>query len=245
MPFDTIRGGVRGAAAVLAAVTLVSLARAAGPNAGAPGALPVPAPVPAQPQGGRGSAADRNRVFVQHVYQDVLGRQADPAALATFGAGLAQGMTRMQVAQAVLGSPEYAAVVVTALYGRLLHRQPDPAGLAAYVGVLQHGGTAEQVEAQLVASDEYAQRAGGGVLDAAYQDLLGRHADGAARAQVAQTIIASDEYAADVVTSLYVKYLRRQADAQALAAMRPLFRQGGSPLVSASLLGSDEYYARP
>jgi hypothetical protein len=241
MPFDTIwRGGVRGAAAVLASVTLVSIAQAAGPTTGAPGVMPAPAPVPVQPR-----TVDRNRVFVQHLYQDALGRQADPAALATYGTALGQGMTRMQVAQTVLGSPEYATVVVTALYGRLLHRQPDPVGLANYVGVLQRGGTAEQVEAQLVASDEYAQRAGGGVLDAAYQDLLGRHSDSAARMQVAQTITASDEYAGVVITSLYVKYLRRQPDTQGLAAMRPVFRQGGSPLVSASLLASDEYYARP
>jgi hypothetical protein len=235
------RGGLRGLVAVLA-VTTASIARAAAPGAG----VPTAAPAPVQPQApGRGSVADRNRVFLQHLYLDALGRPADPAALATYGAALAQGMTRTQVAQTVLGSPEYAVVVVTSLYGRLLHRQPDPAGLALYAAVLQHGGTAEQVEAQMIASDEYAQRAGGGVLDAAYQDLLGRHSDSAARTQMAQAITGSDEYAGVVITSLYVKYLRRQPDAQGLAYMRPLFRQGGSQLVSASLLASDEYYARP
>jgi len=114
-------------------------------------------PVPVQPQQpGRGSAAEKNRAFVEHLYQDVLGRAADPGALAAYGSALTQGaMTRLQLAQAVLGSQEYATIVVTALYVHLLHRQPDPAGLAMQVGVLQHGGTAEQVEASLLASDEY------------------------------------------------------------------------------------------
>jgi hypothetical protein len=134
---------------------------------------------------------------------------------------------------------------VSGLYSRLLHRQPDAQSLALFVSLLQHGGTAEQVEAQLITSEEYAQRAGGGWLDQAYQDLLGRHFDAASRQQIAQTVMATDEFAGVVIASLYQKYLRRQADPQGLLAMRAIFRQGGSAMVSTVLLGSEEYYLRP
>jgi hypothetical protein len=214
-------------------VTVASMASAAGP------------PIGLLPPSAKAVVPDRTRTFLEHLYQDVLGRPIDPAALTQFGSQLAQGsMTRAQVVQVVLGSAENAAVVVRGLYILLLHRQPDPQGLAAFVDALQHGTTAEQIASLLVASDEYALRAGGGFLDAAYQDLLGRHADGPARAQSAQSIIGSDEYASAVVTSLYMRYLRRPADAQGLSAMRLVFRQGGSRAVSAILLASDEYYAR-
>jgi hypothetical protein len=220
-------------AAIVASVTLASMAPAAGP------------PIGLTPPSAKAVVPDRTRTFLEHLYQDVLGRPIDPAALAQFGSLLAQGsMTRAQVVQVVLGSAENATVVVRGLYMLLLHRPPDPQGLAAFVTALQHGTTAEQIASLLVASDEYAQRTGGGFLDAAYQDLLGRHADGPARAQIAQSIIGSDEYANAVITSLFTRYLRRPADAQVLAAMRLVFRQGGSRAVSAILLASDEYYAR-
>ena len=220
---------------VVASISLASMASAAGP-------APVIGVTPPSP---RLVAPDRNRTFLEHLYQDVLGRPIDPAAQAQFGSLLAQGsMTRAQVVQAVLGSAECATVVVRELYTRLLHRPPDAQGLAAFANALQHGMTAEQLASVLVASEEYAARAGGGFLDSAYQDLLGRHADGPARVQVAQSIIGSDEYANAVITSLYTRYLRRPADAQGLSAMRLVFRQGGSRAVSAILLASDEYYAR-
>jgi hypothetical protein len=131
---------------------LVSIARASSPPAGAP--VPVPVPVPVQPGGG--SAAEKNVAFVQHLFQDVLGRAADPSAITTYGGGLTRGaMTRQQVAQAVLASQENANLVVTGLYNRLLHHPPDQQALAYFVTVLQNGGTAEQVEAQILASPEY------------------------------------------------------------------------------------------
>jgi len=142
--------GIRAFAGALVPVMLVSIARASSPPAGAP--APVPAPV----QPGGGSASEKNVAFVQHLFQDVLGRAADPSAITTYGGALTRGvMTRQQVAQAVLGSQENANLVITGLYNRLLHHPPDQAALTYFVTILQNGGTAEQVEAQILASPEY------------------------------------------------------------------------------------------
>ena len=228
-------------ASVLVVAASISVASAEPPR------TPPPNPAATGAQLGTGtSASERNRAFLQHLFQDVLGRPADATALAQYGNLLGQGSaSRSQIAQTVLGSSEGATVVVSGLYSRLLHRQPDAQSLALFVSLLQHGGTAEQVEAQLITSEEYAQRAGGGWLDQAYQDLLGRHFDAASRQQIAQTVMATDEFAGVVIASLYQKYLRRQADPQGLLAMRAIFRQGGSAMVSTVLLGSEEYYLRP
>jgi hypothetical protein len=228
-------------ASVLVVAASISVASAEPPR------TPPPNPTATGAQLGTGtSASERNRAFLQHLFQDVLGRPADATALAQYGNLLGQGSaSRSQIAQTVLGSSEGATVVVSGLYSRLLHRQPDAQSLALFVSLLQHGGTAEQVEAQLITSEEYAQRAGGGWLDQAYQDLLGRHFDAASRQQIAQTVMATDEFAGVVIASLYQKYLRRQADPQGLLAMRAIFRQGGSAMVSTVLLGSEEYYLRP
>ncbi len=143
--------GIRAFAGVVVPVTLVSIAQASSPPAGAPAPLPAPAPV----QPGVGNA-EKNVAFVQHLFQDVLGRAADPSAITTYGGGLTRGsMTRQQVAQAVLGSQENANLVVTGLYNRLLHHPPDQPTLVYFVTFLQNGGTAEQVEGQILASPEY------------------------------------------------------------------------------------------
>jgi hypothetical protein len=148
----TWRGAIRAFGGAFVPLMLVSVARASSPPAGTP--VPVPGPVPVQPGGG--NAADKNVAFVQHLFQDVLGRAADPSAITTYGSGLTRGtITRQQVAQAVLGSQENANLVVTGLYNRLLHHPPDQPTLAYYATVLQNGGTAEQVEAQILASPEY------------------------------------------------------------------------------------------
>jgi hypothetical protein len=98
-----------------------------------------------------------------------------------------------------------------------------------------------------------------------YLDLLHRPVDsggyagwksmldsGASRVQVAQGILSSLEYRQDLVQSIYVALLRRDADPAGMAAgvnilARTEFVPGapdGVQLIEAAILGSDEYYQR-
>jgi hypothetical protein len=89
-----------------------------------------------------------------------------------------------------------------------------------------------------------------------YQDVLGRPADdaglaawsglldqGVGRSQVVHAFLASPEYRADEVESLYRQYLHREADATGLADFSQFLAGGGTVEQAAALLaGSAEYY---
>lgn len=57
---------------------------------------------------GRGAPSVSDLSYVFSLYHDLLGREPDPAGLAGHLAGLRNGMSREQVKQAFLDSPEYA-----------------------------------------------------------------------------------------------------------------------------------------
>jgi hypothetical protein len=223
----------------------------------APGPV-APAPIRIPPR--VDPAADKNRSFVQRLYQDLLGHPADASALAQLTMALGQGASRDRVVRSVTGSDEYAALRAQQVYLRTLHHPPDAAATASMVAFLRGGGTEEQVIAVVAGSDEYFQLAGrtnAGFVDRLYADLLGRPASaaervqlvmtierGATRANVAQTVLAGDEYARNAVQSAYQTFLRRPADAAAIAALRAPFAQGGSRVVIIVVCASPEYYAR-
>ena len=74
---------------------------------------------------------DVGQVFVTQVYQALLGRAPDPAALALDAAAIDAGtMTRLQIVEEIKGSTEYRTNEVDNLYGQVLNRAPDPSGLA-------------------------------------------------------------------------------------------------------------------
>jgi len=103
-------------------------------------ALPVatPAAAPAAPD-------------INALYQDLLGRAADPTGIAANA-----GASAEEIRQSILSSPEYAARTgatddVTALYRELLGRDPDPTGIAANAGA-----SAEAIRQGILSSPEYA-----------------------------------------------------------------------------------------
>ncbi len=71
---------------------------------------------------------DSNEAFLSALYEDALGRQADPAGLAGFEQALAGGMSRGQVASVILTSAEYQNDLVQADFQSLLGRQARPRG---------------------------------------------------------------------------------------------------------------------
>ena len=129
--------------------------------------------------------ATANAVYVNLLYQQLLGRPVDQPGLSGWVAWLAQGAARSQVALGIEQSPEYRTRLVDGFYSTLLGRPADPAGQAGFVSALGAGMTVEQVQAIILGSAEYAQRAGGSdtaFLQAVYHDILGRPLDSASAA---------------------------------------------------------------
>ncbi len=96
-----------------------------------------------------------NAGFLSALYMDVLHRDIDAAGQAQFGALLASGVSRGDVALMVLQSREARETLVSNLYQRLLLRTAEAAGRDAWVSLLERGGTVEDIIAGIVASDEY------------------------------------------------------------------------------------------
>jgi hypothetical protein len=93
--------------------------------------------------------------FLTALYQDVLNRAIEPAALQSWSTVMAHGVARWQVAAAVLGSVESDKDEVQSYYLRFLHRPADTSGLNAFVNALQNGMRNEDVITILIGSGEY------------------------------------------------------------------------------------------
>ncbi|HEV3340453.1 MAG TPA: DUF4214 domain-containing protein [Pirellulales bacterium] len=169
--------------------------------------------------------------YISSAYQDVLGRQVDPAALSYWTGLLAPDMPSSLMAATLVHSDEYyATMVVTPAYERFLGRSPDGAGLAWWVAQMQNGLTDERLAAEFVGSPEFYVTAGGtnkSWLDAAYNDLLGRAADspgeahwleqlagGMSRYDVAYAFATSEEAEQQRIVADYEHYLDRSPDQQ-------------------------------
>jgi hypothetical protein len=208
--------------------------------------------------GAQGSLSGQT-AFVDTLYEDVLGRAADPAGV-TYWVGLLQaGFTRDQVAAGVWASPEHRAVQVTNLYRALLHRSADPAGLSYWGGLLLGGATEEQVEAGILSSPEYAKAHADAAsfMSGLYNDVLLRALDaaganywegllkaGASRADVAAALLASPEAMGMGVARDYAAYLRRPLDSAGWQYWVPLALATSEPAMMAALgvLSSDAYF---
>ncbi len=170
--------------------------------------------------------------FVSAVYQDLLHRTPDAPGLTYWTDFLDHGGSRAQLVGALQASPEYLADQVQSLFETYLHREADPDATTYFVSFLAAGGSPNQIAVALTGSPEYfqAQAAGAdGFIDAMFHDVLGADPDpisrtffeqelaaGASHQQAAAQIFASDEYRRDEVNEIYVEFLGRQADLQAL-----------------------------
>jgi hypothetical protein len=101
-----------------------------------------------------------DQAYVASLYTSLLERAPDPGGVTFYAQALTSGqLTRAQVYQSFLSSPEYAAVFVTQLYRTLLGRAPDAAGFAANVNALVSGrATRDALYAEVLGSAEYRQK---------------------------------------------------------------------------------------
>ncbi|NJM58371.1 MAG: DUF3747 domain-containing protein [Synechococcales cyanobacterium RU_4_20] len=122
------------------------------------------------------------------LYNEVLGRNVDPAGLQTYNAELVSGKSLESVRNVLVNSAEYKAMrqttlaqmqqhpsytALNAVYREVLGRDVDAAGLASYGPKLEQGKKIAWVRDRLVKSDE-----GRAVAIArTYQTVLGRSVD--------------------------------------------------------------------
>ena len=93
--------------------------------------------------------------LVLNLYNDILGRDPDPAGLSYWTNRLTAGTPPAQLASMLLYSDESMRNRVTDVYASILWRQPDASGLDYWTSRLEHGARDEDLVVLLASSDEY------------------------------------------------------------------------------------------
>ncbi len=115
-------------------------------------------------------------VVITAMYQDVLGRDPDPAGLQFWLDRLAGGARTQDIGALFYSSPEYVEAAGSSdawlgqLYRALLDREPDEGGIQYWRGRMAAGMRPVQVTAQFYSSPE----SRNGRVEALYQRILGR-----------------------------------------------------------------------
>ena len=205
-----------------------------------------------------------NDGFVKALYQGALGRPPSQNDLNTWVGQLSKGgLTRTQVAQAIIGSVEGRSAFQTWFNGAVLHGSGSPGGasltqaaLAEINGMLQSFGPAAPHVAKVRISTVLTPQQA--YVTAAYQVVFGRPVDqlslatfsqqmsqGMSRTQLVQYLESSQEFRKNEINFLYQKFLNRPADPPSLAGMQNLLGSGGAPAsIAIVLVSSQEYFQR-
>jgi hypothetical protein len=198
-------------------------------------------------------------IWLNQVYQNLLGRPLDPVGESCWTGALAQGATQTEVVQDIEASPEYRIRVIDNLYATLLGRAPDMLGLTNFLAAMNSGTTIEQVKSAILGSEEYFARAGStnaGFVIALYHDTLGRPVDaagaagwigllkgGADRSVVASAVVTSGEADQLLVQQDYLAFLSRPVDAPSLSGWSNALQQGQrDEWIAAAIMGSSEFF---
>jgi len=203
----------------------------------------------------------RNAAFVRAAYADTLGAPPSQDELNGWLAALDSGASRVQVAAALLVTPQYAAALTNIAFQRLLGRNADSDAAAAWTAALKAGAPPEQLVAGVLGSNEYyGQHSNTDAtwLGALFRELLGRDptpaeraaqlaalSSGARREDIAYGLSLTDEYRRHFLDLVYQQYLGRAPTADEQRWLLDAMTAGqSSAAVRAALLGSDEYLRR-
>jgi hypothetical protein len=96
-----------------------------------------------------------NQLWVEAMYQDLLGRRPDAAGESYWLAQLAAGADRATVAYGFAASIEREGQLVQQDYQKYLHRTASPSEVAYWVNTFTQGFTNEDIVTGFVSSDEY------------------------------------------------------------------------------------------
>jgi SdrD B-like domain/Right handed beta helix region/Putative Ig domain/Domain of unknown function (DUF4214) len=215
---------------------------------------------------GSGSNTDANTAYIRGLYFALLGRDANRQLPQSNGTSISEvqywlnqlnsGMTRDQVAQAIVDSQEHRGLEVDSYYETYLHRSESAAEQAFWVNVFESGADEATVVEGFLDSQEYQLEhvSDSSYVQDLYIDVLGRFgsaseltaqeaalASGVSRQALAQMFVQSDELDQLAVTSFYGAYLHRAPDPKDVFWLNML--QSGQSLgaVQAGILG-DPFY---
>ncbi|MCC2312919.1 SpoIID/LytB domain-containing protein [Cellulomonas xiejunii] len=207
-------------------------------------------------QGARNEA----EAVVRALYNDVLGREPEPAGLANWTNVVATTNNPRLVADGIVNSKERLQALVTTEYVRALRRGPEPEGLANWVGYMERGATVSDLQIGIFASQESLNVLGGGDTRAwvagMYAALLGRPASAAETAEwaaVAQRqgrgaavagIARSPEAGTQRLLAYYQRFLGRGLDPSGIASWLPAMSGRGDFTIPGMIGGSQEYWNR-
>lgn len=210
----TFNGTTQTSNMVSTAITAATLSAAVGFRAGVPG-------------------DDTPQTFVENLYRELLGRDPDSVGDAFWVAYATQhdnAAGHTQVVQGFLNSPEYAVHYLTTVYEVLLGRAPDAGGLKFWTEKMGQPGTPgantgsadeKYILAAILGSDEFYLKSGNtpqSWINALYEDLLGRAADGSGlafwanelatrgagdRGGIVRDLLTTPEAAHDLLDSFY------------------------------------------
>ncbi|HLJ96794.1 MAG TPA: DUF4214 domain-containing protein [Gemmataceae bacterium] len=125
-------------------------------------------------------AGNNAQGWVDALYREVLGRNADPGGEAGWVQALAAGTAKSNVALSFETSQEHESQLVQSYYQQYLNRAAGAPEIAGWVNTLQHGAANEQVIADFLGSQEYFQghnANAGDWLSSVYQSVLARSPD--------------------------------------------------------------------
>jgi uncharacterized repeat protein (TIGR01451 family) len=211
--------------------------------------------------GGSLRDAMADAIFVNHLYQDLLGRTPDVGGLNGWYSLLLAGVPREVIAQAIWQSPEHYGIEVDRFYQVFLHRSADLLGRQNAVNALLGGEGETNVELGLMTSAEYTAEHpdNAGFVTSLYYAVLGRTPsaievggwlqllqNGASRAAVALGFLTSSEADLRLVDHYYAEYLGRPADFAGEQGWLALLEENlmTPAAVGQAILASDEYFSR-
>jgi hypothetical protein len=210
-----------------------------------------------------------NSSWVNHAYQDILGRQADSGSQG-FLTQANSGVSLTVLATTLIGSTEYRSNLISQVYATYLFRQAGPSDLQTWlpvVGQLSAGpgkpSPDEQFLTAVIGSVEYFQKIGNTQLawtSSLYTKLLGRAPDqagltsllvnvlngfSAPRQAATAGIAASTEAETAAVAGYYTQFLGRTGSAGEVSGWVNLILGGTSrEQVIAAIVGSTEYFQK-
>ena len=131
--------------------------------------------------------------FVQSLYENILGREGDPAGINNWTQLLGAGTSRGAVAASFIGSPESSQRAIDGDYNVFLARVGDTSGVNSWVAQVQNGSmTLAEVAALFAGSPEYATRASQETVPATQLVVTTRPPPASPRTPFGLTVTAED-----------------------------------------------------
>lgn len=210
-----------------------------------------------------GSADAPQALDVTQLYERVLLREPDSSGLDYWTTQMEDGASNLTLAVGFWDSTEYRNIEVEQDYQTYLNRAPTSSELNQWTEALESGASDEvQVAVALLTSAEYIATHPTNTLyiNGLYEDILGRmpsaqeqavwlneFAEGATNAQVATSILTSEEAYQDLVNSYYETFLDRPADPNGEANWVQQLESGqmSEAQVGQQIIASGEFFAQP